>query len=166
MPPYKYQELRQSEEEIRLLELLPNNGNDKLKKFPSCRIIHASLQKKREYTALSYVWDDSGNSRLILLENYSVKVTKNLYDAMMALRPAAEPLVIWIDSLCINQSDTKEKSWQVGLMRDIYRQAHNVIAWLGPADESSDSVMDYLDDLGRRAEACGLANGPEDCIKL
>ncbi|KFY29320.1 hypothetical protein V491_00098 [Pseudogymnoascus sp. VKM F-3775] len=80
---------------------------------------------------------------------------------MMALRPAKEHIMIWIDFLCINQSDDKEKSWQVGLMADIYQQAYKVIAWLGLADISSDLVMDYLSSLGAKAEACGMDNGPE-----
>jgi hypothetical protein len=107
------------------------------------------------------MWGDATDSRLILVENSPVLVTKNLYDAMMALRPAREHIVMWIDSLCINQSDDKEKSWQVGLMADIYQQAYKVVAWLGLADRSSDSVMDYLNSLGAKAEACGMDNGPE-----
>jgi hypothetical protein len=95
-----------------------------------------------------------------------MQVNTSLYDALMAIRPSKEPIVIWIDFLCINQSDTEEKCWQVALMGNIYRQAQKVIAWLGPADDSSDAVMDYLNELGERADACGLAMGPEICLRL
>jgi hypothetical protein len=37
---------------------------------------------------------------------------------------------------------------------------------LGPADDSSDAVIDYLNELGQRADACGLAMGPEICLGL
>ncbi|KIM94585.1 hypothetical protein OIDMADRAFT_135654 [Oidiodendron maius Zn] len=102
----------------------------------------------------------------MLVENSPVLVTKNLYEAMMALRPAREHIVLWIDSLCINQSDDKEKSWQVKLIADIYRQAYKAVAWIGLADRGSDSVMDYLNSLGAKAEACGMDNDPELCREV
>ena len=40
-------------------------------------------------------------------------------------------MLLWIDSICINQSDLAEKSSQVNLMRRIYRKAKRVIVWLG-----------------------------------
>ncbi|KAF1807916.1 hypothetical protein P152DRAFT_463055 [Eremomyces bilateralis CBS 781.70] len=158
---YQYRILQRSRGEVRLLKLLPYDGNDKLKFIPTCNIFHVSLHTKPRFTALSYVWGAAADSRLILLENSPVLVTKNLYDAMMALRPTNEHIIMWIDSLCINQLDDAEKSWQVALMADIYRQAEKVVAWLGTADDQSDSVMDYLNSLGAQAEACGMDNGPE-----
>jgi hypothetical protein len=161
---FKYKPLCQSKSDIRLLKLLPNNG--KFKNTPACQIFHTSLNSKSEYVALSYVWGDSKNSRIILVEKYPMRVTTSLYDALMAIRPSKEPLVIWIDFLCINQSDIEEKSWQVALMGNIYRRAQKVIAWLGSADDSSDAVMDYLNELGERADACDLGMGPEICLRL
>ncbi|KAF2797011.1 hypothetical protein K505DRAFT_399825 [Melanomma pulvis-pyrius CBS 109.77] len=55
---------------------------------------------------------------MILLEDNPVRVTRNLYDAIMALRPLKEPLVIWIDSLSpstnliIKKRAGKLGSWQ------------------------------------------------------
>jgi hypothetical protein len=161
---FKYKPLCQSTSDIRLLKLLPNNG--KFKNTPACHIFHTSLNSNSGYVALSYVWGDTKSSRIILVEKYPMRVTRSLYDALMAIRPSKEPLVIWIDFLCINQSDKEEKSWQVALMGNIYRQAQKVIAWLGPADDSSDAVMDYLNELGERAYACGLGMGPEVCSRL
>jgi hypothetical protein len=163
---YKYKPLCQSTSAIRLLKLLPNDGNGKFKYIPACQIFHASLNSNSEYVALSYVWGDKKSSRIILVETDPMWVNTNLYDALMAIRPPKEPIVIWIDFVCINQSDTEEKSWQVALMGNIYRRAQKVIAWLGPADDSSDAVMDYLNDLGKRADACDLAMGPEICLRL
>ncbi|KAF6809796.1 heterokaryon incompatibility protein [Colletotrichum sojae] len=42
--------------------------------------------------------------------------------------------LIWIDSLCINQSDTAEREQQVKLMDRIFSRAETVKVWLGPAD--------------------------------
>jgi hypothetical protein len=158
---YKYQTLQRSKNEIRLLKLLPTDGNEKLKFIPACHIFHAALDEQPKFVALSYVWGASTDPRMILVENSGIQVHKNLYDALMVLRPPKEDLVIWVDFLCINQSDDKEKSWQVGLMADIYRKACKVVAWLGPAESGDDLVMDYLNSLGTKAEACGMDNGLE-----
>lgn len=37
----------------------------------------------------------------------------------------------WIDSICINQSDAEEKSWQLLLISDIFSQAQESLLWLG-----------------------------------
>lgn len=158
---YGYQTLQRSQNEIRLLRLLPADRNKKLKFIPACHIFHASLDKQPKFVALSYVWGAATKLRVILVDNCRVRVNKNLYDAMMVLRPPKEDLVIWIDFLCINQSDNEEKSWQVRLMADIYRKACRVIAWLGAAKSGDDSVLDYLNSLGAKAEACGMDNGFE-----
>jgi len=76
----------------------------------------------------------------------------------MALRTVSGVLVIWIDFLCLDQKNDLEKSWQVELMADIYRQASQVYDWLGQADRDSDQVMDYLNRFGERVEACGIFN--------
>lgn len=47
--------LHRSRNEIRLLKLLPKDGNEKLKFIPACHIFHASLHDKLKYVALSYV---------------------------------------------------------------------------------------------------------------
>ncbi|CAE7188976.1 heterokaryon incompatibility protein [Pyrenophora teres f. teres] len=156
---YNYDPIHRSTREIRLLELLPQDGNSKLENIPSCNIFHTSLDKNPKFIALSYVWGDAKDLRVIRVKDCTVKVTKNLYEAMMTLRSLKEPLVIWIDALCINQSDEVEKSWQVGLMADIYRSAHKVTAWIGPADSDSDLVIDYLNSLGAKAEEVGFEFG-------
>ncbi|KAL3417252.1 Heterokaryon incompatibility protein 6, OR allele 5 [Phlyctema vagabunda] len=158
---YGYQALQRSRNEIRLIKLLPIDGNEKFKSLPACHIFHASLHDQPNFVALSYVWGAATDLRVILVEDCSVRVTKNLYDAMMVLRPLKEDLVIWVDALCINQSDDEEKSWQVGLMADIYQKACKVLAWLGLAQSDDDLVLDYLNSLGAKAEACGMDNGFE-----
>lgn len=41
---------------------------------------------------------------------------------------------LWIDALCINQDDLREKSAQVAMMGKIYACTQRVIVWLGPED--------------------------------
>jgi len=44
--------------------------------------------------------------------------------------------VFWIDALCIDQNNTKEKNHQVKQMGKIYANAYRVVSWLGWWDHS------------------------------
>lgn len=48
-------------------------------------------------------------------------------------------------------------------MKEIYSRTVKTIAWLGPADETSDSTLEYLDSFGEMAEACGVLTMPDLC---
>ncbi|KAI1384733.1 heterokaryon incompatibility protein-domain-containing protein [Hypoxylon trugodes] len=50
---------------------------------------------------------------------------------------------LWIDSICINQNDNKEKARQVALMGEIYRRASKVVGVLGrnTVNESRSAVV-------------------------
>jgi hypothetical protein len=65
----------------------------------------------------------------------------NLSHALKDLRDCEniETKRLWIDQICINQSDGKEKGCQVALMAKIYRHASQTITYLGPRfDEMKD----------------------------
>lgn len=107
---YTYRPLNRDKSEIRLLTLFPSGIDKSFKNIPICDLHHASLMDDLSYTALSYVWGDVSDQRVILLDSIPVRVTRHLYDALMALRPCKESIVLWIDALCINQSDDREKN--------------------------------------------------------
>jgi hypothetical protein len=44
---------------------------------------------------------------------------------------------LWVDQICINQSNIGERNSQVTLMADIYRQVAQVLAWIGLATDDS-----------------------------
>jgi hypothetical protein len=58
-------------------------------------------------------------------------MTKNLYSALLRLRHSETDRTLWVDALCINQSDLDEKGQQVSLMREIFKRAGKVTMWLG-----------------------------------
>lgn len=152
----KYRALYRTNHEIRLLEVLGQGQDARYRQLPACRVFHTTLSEKPRFVALSYTWGDAVGKRLVLVDGSPIRVTTNLYDAIMALRHPDQSRIIWVDALCINQKDDAEKSWQVGLMRDIYQQSSQVLAWLGPAQHDSDAVMTFLKNFGRKAEACGI----------
>ncbi|KAI5357970.1 putative heterokaryon incompatibility [Septoria linicola] len=68
----------------------------------------------------------------------------------MALRHLALPdktRLLWVDAVCINQSDDTEKSKQVQRMRAIYSQAASVIIWLGKANQDIQIMFEGLQRL-------------------
>jgi hypothetical protein len=90
-----------------------------------------------EYVCLSYVWgeawESAAPSKWILLNGQRQKVRLNLWDFLMAARdlPELRACWIWIDALCIDQSNTLERQHQVQQMGRIYSKAKSVISWLG-----------------------------------
>ncbi|VUC30278.1 unnamed protein product [Clonostachys rosea] len=68
-------------------------------------------------------------------------ITESLYQTLKSLRkskaqieesfPLFDYQPLWVDALCINQSDIEERNSQVGMMRSIYSQAMLVFIWMG-----------------------------------
>lgn len=86
------------------------------------------------YEALSYAWGNNVCSKSIVCNDVPFTITENLHDALVVLRPVNNGRrYIWIDALCINQSDPEERSQQVRIMLFIYQNATKVVAWLGHA---------------------------------
>ena len=48
---------------------------------------------------------------------------------------------LWIDALCIDQLDARERTHQVGIMSEIFGRADQVVAWLGPPYDNSEHAM-------------------------
>jgi hypothetical protein len=77
----------------------------------------------------------------IICNNLPFPVTANLYSALVALRSSTKPVDIWVDALCINQTDNQERSQQVRQMLNIYKNARSVIVWLGAASKNSNLAI-------------------------
>lgn len=65
--------------------------------------------------------------------------------------------MLWIDAVCIDQTDHREKSRQVAQMGDIYRDAERVLVWLGklspwhpafPIRKCIDRIVEYSEHPG------------------
>ena len=130
--------------EIRLLELGPASHG----KSSAWTMRQVSLHDDPAYVALSYVWGDSKDTTPIECNGHEFLVTKNLKNVLDHLYASCRKIVIWVDALCINQNDLKERSQQVQMMRHIFEKAHFTFAWLGPVSENSDLAMAFLAGLG------------------
>ncbi|OCK73481.1 HET-domain-containing protein, partial [Lepidopterella palustris CBS 459.81] len=155
---YEYHPLDLSMDEIRLLTLHPGKNGDKI----SCTISHHNLKDNLKYEALSYTWGDNENPQSITINGYPFRVRANLETALRHLRypqpltsgpggkiePETNDLhknrVLWVDALCINQQDHKERGHQVRRMNKIFSSAWRVLAWLGETSDDSDTAMDFI----------------------
>ena len=140
-----YRPLSPTTKEIRILILEPGPSEAAIK----CHLQHVSLNSTLEFEALSYMWGDPSRLRRIHLSGHEWTVTENLERALRHHREEQEPRPLWVDALCINQSDMAERSQQVGMMREIYATAERVIARTGKASQDSEEAIELIKEMGR-----------------
>lgn len=121
-----YEPLTHPTNYIRILRILPGIEGQAIQCF-----VHAEQRSSARYEALSYVWGDPTLQRFITLNGTRYSVGKNVYECLAHLRRATTERKLWVDTLCINQADPRERSDQVLLMGDLYKKAEQVVVWLG-----------------------------------
>jgi hypothetical protein len=131
MSPDVYQELRK-EKTIRLLQVLQGWPSQKLE----CKFKLIQLGGSDSYEAVSYVWGDPSATRSIVVDGRHLPITKSAYDIIHRRRSALVDQLIWIDQICINQNNAKEKASQVQMMGQIYKEAARVTAYLGNSENA------------------------------
>lgn len=145
-----YEKLELAVGEFRILSLQP--AKDKAEDI-HCRLMKDYLRSesgnKSIYEALSYTWGEAKEMHIIFVNNQPFPVTPNLFIALKYLRKAEESRVLWIDAICIDQNSLLEKTHQVGMMRDIYRGASQVLIWLGESDKEIRKAMAFLEQRKR-----------------
>lgn len=172
---YTHQPLSREKAEIRLLSFLPTSTKQEPVASLACGMLplklkleHASLaDSPPTYVALSYVWGgdpESQDALEIEINGAPFPVTRSLFDtlhrtlARMEKRRSntgASWLPVWVDAICINQSDLAEKGWQVAQMRDVYATAECTYMMLGPGTPATDRAMDFISDVGQDALSVG-----------
>jgi hypothetical protein len=103
-----------------------------------------------------------------------LKITPNLNCALMNLRLDSQPRVLWIDAICINQTDLVERSTQVNLMLQIYQKAKKTVVYLGEKSADSDVAAEYLESHMTRVRAAiadfmnrrRFANSPAEMLQI
>ncbi|CAI6099901.1 unnamed protein product [Clonostachys chloroleuca] len=138
------------------------------------------LNKAPKFAALSYTWGSEGRTQKIQLKEKSLLITKNLesflVEASRRVKLSAENSPdqqgwngdwLWVDSICINQSNDKEKSVQVAMMKDIYASAQIIISWLGELGEDSklgvELILDF-DYFREKRSPSSLSQFSQDAI--
>ncbi|KAK4611805.1 hypothetical protein CLAFUW4_13275 [Fulvia fulva] len=65
-----------------------------------------------------------------------LRISRELVEMLRNLRDVVESRLLWIDALCINQADEKERYSQILLVGDIYRHASKVLLCYGKGDST------------------------------
>ena len=99
------------------------------------------------YSALSYTWGAPIFVKPLTYNGNQVLVTENLDLALRHLRQCDKSVNLWIDQLCINQDDLKEKESQVSLMGRVYERSWNTVIWLGGEADNSSVTLDVIRDI-------------------
>ncbi|KAI0401896.1 heterokaryon incompatibility protein-domain-containing protein [Xylaria palmicola] len=135
------------EDSLRLLTLKAGSFLDPLEGD----LTPTAFSSKPKYLALSYTWDAptteqsdlpaafSGEAddlvcykeATLALNGHDVSIRHNLALGLRYLRSTSLPLILWVDTVCINQADIDERNSQVAIMALVYSRATAVVAWLG-----------------------------------
>ncbi|KAM0168886.1 hypothetical protein ACHAPF_010545 [Botrytis cinerea] len=125
-----YQPLDRSTDQMRLLERVAvRPESTSCCNLPVFKLVVKSLSDLVEYSALSYAWGEDSSLECIVINGSRVEVRANLANILVHICPTTS--FLWIDALCINQDDVNERNHQVMQMSSIYKQAREVIVWLG-----------------------------------
>lgn len=149
MSVYSYEPLS-CQNNIRLLRLLPaiQSIQDEVRGELVEYEVHSCDDRAHPYEALSYCWGTEAKPKLLMVHDEVQAITQNLHDALVQLRYRDFARLLWVDAICINQSDDREKESQIPMMGEIFAKAKSVLVWLGPATDHSTELLDSLRSAG------------------
>jgi hypothetical protein len=163
-----------------IVKQLPHILNDKN------RVMEA-VSQDQYYTALSYSWGqsaeryplrlstisceldrslrkkwDNDDSKMILQDhepdrNGYLMIGTNLRDYLLEYRRRRLAQFLWIDAICIDQSNTTDKNNQIPLMRHIYSAAQKVHVWLGDASPLEHGALRIMPAVIKKLQGNGDA---------
>ena len=148
---YIYQPLNPLRRQIRLLRLAPGIFGQPVRGsliiISLGKLRRRRWQQLREWHALSYVWGAPDRNEFIRVTRKKIHITKTLFRALQYLRCQRDEKYLWIDQICINQDDIKERSSQVQLMKEVYSSATSVLAWLGEDKPDNDGLLCMISQM-------------------
>lgn len=161
-----------SADEIRILRILKGSRGQKIEcallpnALPTSHNVHPNTTVATpKYDALSYWWGDdearneitinsyephrtaSNRHSLYDFERHSFFIRPNLEAALRQIQSEERDVDIWVDAICINQEDKKEKTAQVSRMHEIYSRAEKVCIWLGAGVPETKETFDFLKEI-------------------
>ncbi|KAH7074109.1 heterokaryon incompatibility protein-domain-containing protein [Paraphoma chrysanthemicola] len=109
------------------------DSQSKLSDQEQYELVHVSLATCRiPYQAVSYVWGNNTRDHSIKINGQrSLPITKTLATALPQLIDICSTSYLWIDQICIDQSNDQERGQQVSIMGEIFSNATEVLIWTG-----------------------------------
>jgi hypothetical protein len=150
---YVYSPLNEEAQEIRLLTLLPGTFSSKIRL--TLDITPFTESHTPDFEAVSYTWGSTKHPVNIFIGESGrnvLTVTRNLGTALPYLRYEDRPRVLWIDAVCVDQKNLKERGHQVKRMAEIFSRARRVLVWLGPESDSSPLALHVFQEIATHVE--------------
>lgn len=164
--PYSSSVIDRQSQQIRLVEVIPGPPRSRIE----CKFHSRALAAGTPFCALSYTWGSKEARKTIVLDGVRFKVRRNLWCFLHQVRARGAGELLWIDALCIDQSNVLERNHQVQFMGQIYSkvgttsygeaqrdflcfclkigvdsiQADYVKVWLGQSYDDSGLAMRFL----------------------
>ncbi|KAE8440491.1 hypothetical protein EG329_007424 [Mollisiaceae sp. DMI_Dod_QoI] len=128
---------------IRLIHLDPSPS---LSSPVHCSLKHTTLSACSDdivehYIALSYVWGDQLDQRIITVDGKRLSITASLECALRHIRDEERVVRVWADGVCIDQGDVQDRNRQVRRMGRIYEVARHTVIFLGTSGPECDGVL-------------------------
>jgi tetratricopeptide (TPR) repeat protein len=142
--------------QIRLLSISGEEGN------LIYTLSHNDLDSKRKYSTLSYTWDDQERKEDLFVNDLVLKVIRNVKTLLPYLARIEEYQHFWIDGICINQDDDKEKEVQIPLMQKIYTQATKCFVWIGEGNFNTDQAIPIIPTIVEKLQDYDPRTGLND----
>lgn len=105
---YMHQPLDTKKHQIRLLKL-----RAKPEYTVDYHLTTFDYESTPSYIALSYTWGPEKPTAFVTIGGKALEIRLNVFEF---LRTYQEDVYLWIDQICIDQSNPRERSHQVGLM--------------------------------------------------
>lgn len=158
---FEYNVLKCERDEIRLLRILPSISQEDP---VHCQLIHTSFHKAPSYRALSYTWGTKIAQEPIIISGKRLPASENLLGALRRLRSQAEDEgnYLWVDAVCIDQSNISERNDQIAKMRIIFQKAQSVPIWIGKEKDNSSLAIQLAKKLnaGSRNQVIAMLHDP------
>lgn len=101
--------------QIRLLQVLEGESSSRI----CCTLTTYNVADAAPYIALSYTWGSEDDSQIVYINGAEFRVRKNLFDFLVVARRSLCHSLFWIDQICIDQDNVRERNHQVKLYQDL-----------------------------------------------
>lgn len=141
-PIFEHSSLPNPSEYIRLLTIGPQSAAQD-------GAVQYSLSSWRfgdapAYHAISYTWGPADEDEFIQLDGKVKRIRRNCADVLRQVCHFRTSRYLWIDTLCIDQGNVKEKSRQVAMMGSIFHKAECVLVCIGSSQHENHAAIRLL----------------------
>ena len=141
--PFHYAPLSQTANEIRLLHVFSGAYEDPIE----CSLSLVRLTKALRYETISYCWNNPLLEETIYVNGYHLDIPASSAAAIRRMRLEVLTRTLWIDAVCIDQLNTRERGSQVALMGEIFHTAFGNLIDLGERDETTNCAIAAIEKI-------------------